>query len=92
VIEEGFQVPLEDLTAASRADFQARPRPEDLYAQAAALADFFMNGAAGRYREAFLEYCTRVYSGTADPETLARLCRTSYADLDAAFRASLQPQ
>lgn len=90
VIEEGFQVPLADLTAASRADFQARPRSEDLYAQGAALADFFMNGAAGRYREAFLEYCSRVYSGTADPDTLTRLCRTSSAELDAAFRAFLQ--
>lgn len=90
LVNEAFQVPLEEFTAASRADFQARPRLEDVYAQGAALADFFMNGAAGRYREAFLEYSSRVYSGTADPETLARLCRTPYPELDAAFRAFLR--
>ena len=50
------------------------------------LADFFMNANGGRYRESFVEYLVRVYSGTADPYTLARLCRRSSADLDAEYR------
>ncbi|MCE2728180.1 MAG: hypothetical protein LW698_15665 [Planctomycetaceae bacterium] len=48
-----------------------------------------MNGQRGRYREAFVEYLARVYAGTADPETLSRLCRQKYADLDAAYRRHL---
>jgi hypothetical protein len=45
-----------------------------------------MNARGGRYREAFVEYLSRVYSGTADPDTLARLCRRSLAELDAEYR------
>jgi hypothetical protein len=89
LIDEEFQVPLARLTSLSREDFQSHERLEDLYAQTAGLADFLMNGSSGRYREAFLEYCGRVYAGTADADTLARLCRTSYAELDAAYRAHL---
>lgn len=45
-----------------------------------------MNGDRGRHREAFVAYVARIYDGTADPDTLARLCETSYADLDTAYR------
>ena len=45
-----------------------------------------MNGEGGRYRESFVEYLARVYRGTADPDSLARLCKRSYADLDDAYR------
>jgi hypothetical protein len=89
LLAAGAFVPLEDLCGLGRQDFQARERPQDLYAQVAGLADFFMNGADGRYRESFVEYLVRVYSGTADPDTLARLCKRSYADLDDACRRHL---
>jgi hypothetical protein len=45
-----------------------------------------MNGDRGRYREAFIEYLARIYTGTVDPDTLARLCRRDYADLDDDYR------
>jgi protein involved in temperature-dependent protein secretion len=45
-----------------------------------------MNGERGRHRAAFVEYLTRIYTGTVDADTLARLCRTDYADLDDAYR------
>lgn len=90
VIDEGFQVPLARLAAMTREEFQSHERLEDVYAQAAGLVDFLMNGSSGRYREAFLEYCGRVYAGTADADTLARLCRVSSAELDAGYRAHLQ--
>jgi len=48
-----------------------------------------MNGEGAAYRESFVEYLVRVYSGTADTDTLARLCRRSYADLDDAYRRHL---
>ena len=49
-----------------------------------------MNGEGGRYRESFVEYLARVYCGTVDPDTLSRLCKRSYADLDDAYRRHLQ--
>jgi hypothetical protein len=86
VVEQEFHMPLAELTGLGRGDFQAHPQLATLYAELAGLADFFMNGEAGRHREAFVAYLTRVYDGTADPDTLARLCGGSYADLDAAYR------
>lgn len=89
LLEDDFYVPLEELTALGRAAFQADARLPQLYSQIAGLADFFMNGQRGRYREAFVAYLARIYAGTADPETLSRLCRQTYSDLDAAYRRHL---
>jgi hypothetical protein len=84
-LDDGFQVPLEELCRLGRKAFQSDDRLPQLYSQIAGLADFFMNAADGRYRESFLEYLVRVYSGTADPDTLSRLCRKPYAELDADY-------
>jgi len=85
----GFFVPLDELSGMGREAFQNFDRLPDLYAQVAGLADFLMNGADGALREPFVEYLVRVYSGTADPDTLARLCKQSYAELDDAYRRHL---
>lgn len=84
--EDGFHVPLAELAALGRAAFQDDQRIVNIYAELGGLADFFMNGDRGRYREAFVAYVARIYDGTADPDTLARLCEMSYADLDSAYR------
>jgi hypothetical protein len=89
LVEDDFYVPLADLTAMGRKDFQSDARLPQLYSQISGLADFFMNGQRGRYREAFVEYLSRVYAGTADPETLSRLCKRKYPDLDADYRRHL---
>jgi hypothetical protein len=88
-LDEGFFVPLAELCDLGREAFQGDARLPQLYSQIAGLADFFMNGADGRYREAFIEYLVRVYSGTADADTLFRLCKRSGADLDAEYRRHL---
>ena len=87
--DDAAHVPLAELTALGREAFQAHDRIADLYDQCGGLADFFMNAHGGRYREWFVEYLVRVYSGTADPDTLARLCRRSLAELDAEYREYL---
>jgi len=89
LVEDDFHVPLADLCGMSRAAFQADERLPHIYDELAGLADFFMNGHRGRYREAFIDYLARVYAGTADPDTLARLCRSSCAELDAEYRRHL---
>jgi len=87
LLADGFFVPLAELAALGRDQFQADPRLALLYDQCGGLADFFMNAAGGRYREAFVEYLARVYAGTVDPDTLARLCGRGYPELDAEYRA-----
>jgi hypothetical protein len=86
LLEDGFHVPLAELTALGRKDFQADARLLRLVEEIAGLADFFMNGQGGRHRAAFIAYLTRVYAGTASADTLARLCGTSHADLDEQYR------
>jgi hypothetical protein len=86
LIDDGFYVPLEELCAIGRAELQADERLPAIYSQLSGLADFFMNGEQGKHREAFIEYLVRIYTGSVSPDTLARLCGTTYADLDDAYR------
>lgn len=90
VANDTFYLTLAELVVMGREDFQAHDRLTDLYDQCGGLADFFMNAHDGRYREAFVKYLTRVYSGTADPDTLARLCRTSYVELDTEYKTFIE--
>ncbi len=89
VLEDGFQVPLEELASLGRREFQADERLPQIYSQISGLADFFMNGQQGRYRDPFVEYLVRVYTGSAAPDTLEKLCRRSHAELDEEFRRHL---
>lgn len=86
LVEEEFHVPLAELCRVGRAEFQADPRLPRIYDELAGLADFFMNARRGRHREAFVAYLAAVYAGTAAPDTLALLCGTTCADLDAEYR------
>lgn len=86
LIDDGFYVPLDELCSLGRRELQADERLPQIYSQISGLADFFMNGEQARYREAFVEYLVRLYTGTVDPDTLAKLCGKSYTDLDDAYR------
>ena len=86
LVDDGFYVPLEELCGLGRRELQADDRLPQIYSQISGLADFFMNGEEGRHREAFVEYLARIYTGTVDPDTLPRLCGSSFADLDDAYR------
>ena len=86
LVEDAFYVPLAELTALGRDEFQSDPRLPQLYDQCGGLADFFMNAHDGRYREPFVEYLVRVYSGTAKTDSLFRLCGRDAPDLDAEYR------
>jgi hypothetical protein len=86
LLDDGFHVPLAEIAAMGRRGFQSDERLPQIYSEISGLADFFMNGRHGRYREAFVAYLARVYTGTVDPDTLARLCHRSYAQLDDEYR------
>ena len=89
LLDDGFHLPLAELAAMGRRELQADARLPQIYSQISGLADFFMNADRGRHREAFLEYLERVYTGSVDPDTLAKLCRRSYAELDDDYRRHL---
>jgi hypothetical protein len=82
-LTEEFYIPLSELVAMGRTDVKSAgenlPR---IYSQAAGLAHFFMDGAAGQYRKAFVEYLDAVYRDKADAATLARLTGKRYEQLD----------
>ena len=83
---DNFYVPLETLCSLGRVDFQGHPRLAPLYSQISGLADFFINSQQGRYREAFVTYLQRVYTGSARPDSLSKLCGVGFAELDAEYR------
>ena len=86
LVDDGFHVPLAELTAMGRQTFQADDRLPQIYSEISGLADFFMTGRRAEYREPFIEYLSRIYTGTVDADTLSRLCRKSYAELDDEYR------
>ncbi len=79
-------MPIAELTAMGREAFQAHDRLAELYDHCGGLADFFMNARGGRYRESFVEYLSRVYADIVDADTLPRLCRRSFTELEAEYR------
>jgi hypothetical protein len=89
LIIDGFYVPLAELTRMGVDDMQQHAELRKLYSQAAGLAAFLMHCDGGRYRDALLDYLVAVYTGRADPNTLAQLTGTSYEDLDRQYREFL---
>ncbi len=86
LVEDAFHVPLRELAAMGRRRFQADERLPMIYSEISGLADFFLCGERGRHRAAFVEYLRRIYTGTAEPDTLAALCGRSFEQLDDDYR------
>lgn len=91
LVDDGFFVPLRELCRLDRASLQNDPRLPQIYSQLSGLADFFLNGDRGRYRDAFLEYLIGLYRGTADADTLWKRCDRTPEQLDDAYRRHLAP-
>ncbi|MCL6505024.1 MAG: hypothetical protein K6T86_20295 [Pirellulales bacterium] len=86
LLEEGFYIPLAELTAMTMQDVQADVRISRLYSQAAGLTHFFMHAQQGRYRQPFVEYLSAIYAGRDQPDTLAQLMGCSNDELDQQYR------
>ena len=89
LLDDNFFLPLRQLSKLGRSALQNEPELPKIYSQLSGLADFFMNGERGRYRGAFIEYLVRLYRGTAEQETLWKLCGRSPEELDAAYKRYL---
>ena len=89
LLDDNFFLPLRQLSKLGRSALQNQPELPKIYSQLSGLADFFMNGEGGRYRNAFIEYLVQLYRGTAEQETLWKLCRRSPEELDTEYKRYL---
>ena len=89
-VQQGFYIPLAELTHMSKDDIQRHPERAKLYSQSSGLAAFLLNGEHGRYREALVSYLQTVYAGRDDAGTLAEVTETTYPELDGQYHKFLQ--
>jgi hypothetical protein len=90
LLEDDFYVPLAQFTRLSMDDVKRHERIATLYSQAAGLAHFLIHYDHGRYRDALAAYLSAVYSARDNPDTLAQLTGTSYAELDRQYRQFME--
>jgi len=86
LLDDGYYVPLAELTRLGVEELQQRRDLRRLYSQLAGLATFLMHGRQARYRTALLRYLVAVYTDRADAGTLAKLTGSSYDQLDRQYR------
>jgi len=84
-----YYEPLGRLVTLSRQQVQESPDIRKLYAQAAGLSHFLIDGEGGKHREAFIDLLTAVYQGSDKPETLATLTSSPYEQLDEQYHKFL---
>jgi hypothetical protein len=89
-IQDGFYIPLEELTRLGTSDLQRRSDIAKLYSQSAGLATFFMHYRDGLYRPALMEYLRLVYAGQDKPTTLEEVTGASFGELDAQYHEFLK--
>jgi hypothetical protein len=86
LLDDGFYVPLRELTAMGRSEFQQDPRISAIYSQISGQALFLMHADAARYRPALMDYLTALYSGHASLNTLEKLAGAKFEELDRQYR------
>lgn len=77
-----FRLPSQRLAALSREAIQKDPDIRKIYAQSAGLAQFLIDGADGKYRDAFIDLLTAIYRDLDTPDSLATLTGQPFAALD----------
>lgn len=90
LLRSGFYVPFDKLTRYGLTQFQTDPNVAQLYSQIAGWTEFLIYYDSGRYRDALVRCLSEVYSGSQDPTLLARLCGTSYEELDRQYRKFME--
>ncbi len=86
LVKDDFYVPLAELTAMGMKTLQRDSPLQKIYSESAGLAWFQMSGRNGAYRDLFTTYLQAIYTGRADPETLAKLTGKNYPALDDEYR------
>ncbi len=79
---EGFYVPIEELSAIGRIDFQQRPDMARLYSQSAGVTHMLMDGEDGESQRALTDFLKLLYQGKLKPGSFESVIGKSFADLD----------
>ena len=86
LLDDNFYVPLRELAAMGRQDFQQDPRISAIYSQISGQAFFLMHADSGRYRPALMDYLAALYAGHASLNTLEKLTGAKFEELDRQYR------
>ena len=89
-LQEGFYVPLEELSGMGRIAMQQDSRIRRLYSQSCGLVHFLMDADGGKYRSGLVEYAKLLYHGQAKLETLPSVAKSSFKELDGEYRSWLR--
>lgn len=93
-VQDRYYVPLREFSRMGMMPFQSAREIKKNYSQGAALVHFFMHYDAGRYREAFIEYLSQIYSPVKSvrdsPEFLDELIGVPAEELDAKYGQYVQ--
>ncbi len=89
LLRDEFYVPFGETVAMGMLDFQKHPEIKKLYSQAAGQTYFLLEHNGGAYRDATVEYLTRIYHARDSSLTLHELTRRDYPTLDREYREFL---
>lgn len=84
-LHDKYYLPMDEFTRMGKEAFQAHPRIENNYSQAAGLVHFFMHFERGRYRDDLIKHLWQIYQQAERPgpvDTLAVLTGTDFRELD----------
>jgi hypothetical protein len=84
-----FNLPLAELAALGRESVQTSPEIAKIYAEAAGVAHFLIDGESGVYREALVDLLAAVYRGEDEQGTLAARAAVPLGQLDQQYRSFL---
>jgi hypothetical protein len=82
LMDDGFYVPLRELTEYGMTDLQHDSRLPAIYSQISGQAWFLMHADGGRFRQALMNYLIDVYTGHANADTLEKLTGQTFEQLD----------
>lgn len=91
LLEDAYYIPLETFAAMGRNSFQTSANISRNYSQASGLSHFFMHANNKKFRDAFVNQMTQLYSFNSrirnNAKTLEELTGVSYSELDRMYKA-----
>ena len=84
-LRSGYFVPLEEMAALGREDFQRRSDVRKLYSQSAGVVHYLMDGDAGALRPGFVRFLDGVYQGRESIERLVSATGRSLEELSRGY-------
>lgn len=85
LLRDGYYMPLAEFTHLGKDAYQAHPRLQNNYSQAAGIVHFFMHYDGGRYRDDLIEHVKQIYQQAergGPVATLEELTGTDFKELD----------